>query len=193
LIFFFCNRAFSTVAQVESDAIRQNLLTTDDSLSVQQLLNCDTIDWGCDGGWTELGFAYVQENGLELDSDYPYTSYYELTGECTSKESKYVVTIDSYYTLATEDEMIDYVLTTGPISTCVDSASWQSYVDGIVSVCGDNVDHCIQIVGVDTDEGYWKVRRLRFYLPFFLFVTYLTSRHPSRLCFLNASGSQHVG
>ncbi len=68
------------------------------------------------------------------------------------------VTITSYSTISSEDEMISYVLTTGPLSVCADASEWSSYVSGIVTSCGTDVDHCIQVVGVNTDEGYWKVR-----------------------------------
>jgi len=150
--------AFSTAAQIESDSIRLGLLTTSDNLSVQQLISCDSYDMGCDGGWTELGFEYVMENGLSLDSDYPYTSYNNEIGACKADTSDFVVKVDQYYLIPTEASMIDYVLSTGPLSACADSGEWGSYIDGIVKSCGDNVDHCVQIVGVDTDEGSWKVR-----------------------------------
>lgn len=150
--------AFSTAAQIETDAIRSNLLTTSDDLSIQQLISCDSYDMGCDGGWTELGMEYVMENGIELDADYPYTSYNNDVGDCKSTSSKYVVKVDQYYLIENEDSMINYVLGTGPVSACADSGDWGSYVDGIVKHCGDNVDHCVQVVGVNTDEGSWKVR-----------------------------------
>jgi hypothetical protein len=32
------------------------------------------------------------------------------------------------------------------------------FLGGIVASCGTNVDHCVQIVGVNVDEKYWLVR-----------------------------------
>jgi C1A family cysteine protease len=46
----FCGScwAFSTVEQIESDAIRAGLLDRDEKLSYQQVVSCDHTDWGCD-------------------------------------------------------------------------------------------------------------------------------------------------
>ena len=56
--------------------------------------------------------------------------------------------------------MIDYVLGTGPLSVCLDASTWSSYTSGIVTAaaCGTDVDHCVQAVGLNEDDGYWIVR-----------------------------------
>ena len=155
--------AFSAAAQMESDGIRQGLLTTSSVLSPQQLISCSTDNDGCSGGWTEFAFSYAMETGIELDSDYPYTSYDEDVGKCKNDEDKGVVMLDSFYVITSEDSMIDYIMETGPLSVCIDSSDWDSYLDGIVSSCGSNVDHCVQLVGVDLGENSWKVRLFFFF------------------------------
>lgn len=152
--------AFSAVAQMESDGIRQGLLSASDALSPQQLISCSSDNDGCSGGWTEFAFSYSMTTGIELDSDYPYTAYDEKVDQCDVSTSKEIVQVDSFYLVQSEDSMIDYVMETGPLSVCVDSSEWDSYVDGIVSSCGTNVDHCVQVVGVDLGEGAWKVREM---------------------------------
>jgi cathepsin L len=117
---------------------------------------------GCDGGLTENAFEYAQD-GLELDYYYPYTSGAEgVTGPCTPDESKFVVKTTSYTTISDsaegEKNMANYVQSTGPLSICVDASQWSTYTGGIMSDCGDDVDHCVQAVGINVDEGYWKVR-----------------------------------
>ena len=57
-----------------------------------------------------------------------------------------------------QDNMASYVSSTGPLSVCVDASTWNSYTGGVMRVCGNSVDHCVQAVGVDTASGYWKVR-----------------------------------
>lgn len=42
--------------------------------------------------------------------------------------SSYLVTIEDYYTLKDEDSMVDYVLSTGPLSACVDASDWDRCV-----------------------------------------------------------------
>ena len=151
--------AFSATEQIESDSIRVGLLTVDDALSPEQIVQCDNVDYGCEGGNTDTAFEYVMNaGGIETDADYPYTSYYDVTGECSSDTTKYVVTVNEYYSLKNEDDMIAYTLSTGPLSVCVAASTWSSYVSGIITTCDTDVDHCVQAVGVNTEEGYWIVR-----------------------------------
>jgi len=153
--------AFSATEQIESDAIRAGLTTTTEALSPQQIVSCDEVDLGCDGGNTETAYAYVMTaGGITTDSQYPYTSYWDVTGQCSTDWTA-VVTLSAWYDIEPdEDTMIDYVLSTGPLSVCLDASTWYSYVSGILSAdsCGDDVDHCVQAVGLNEDEGYWIVR-----------------------------------
>jgi C1A family cysteine protease len=54
--------------------------------------------------------------------------------------------------------MAAYVGAHGPLSIIVDASEWQTYTSGILSTCGTSVDHAVQVVGVDTYNGWWKVR-----------------------------------
>lgn len=159
--------AFSATSQIESDAMR--LLGVDYILSPQQIVSCDTQDAGCDGGLTEYAYEYVYEaGGLATAASYPYTSYYDISGSCESHKA--VVTITGYSSLVSNDDddstviesrMLDYVLSTGPLSICLVASTWDSYVSGVLSACpndADDVDHCVQVVGVDLGTGAWKVR-----------------------------------
>mmetsp|Transcript_9959 Transcript_9959/g.8903 ORF Transcript_9959/g.8903 Transcript_9959/m.8903 type:complete len:393 (+) Transcript_9959:59-1237(+) len=153
--------AFSAASQIESDAIRAGYLTTDNYLSEQQLVSCDKYSLGCEGGSTESAYYYVYETGgIVSDTDYPYVSYYDKSGTCSTKASNYLVTIDDYYLLDTEPTMKAHVLSTGPLSICLDADTWDSYTGGVISAatCGTEVDHCVQIVGINTEENYWIVR-----------------------------------
>merc|ERR1712054_290490 len=114
------------------------------------------------GGFTENAFEYA-EAGLETESDYPYTSGTAgVTGSCNADSSKYVVKTTGYTTVSSsakgESSMASYVSKTGPLSVCVDASRWSSYSGGILSTCGSSVDHCVQAVGIDESNGYWKVR-----------------------------------
>jgi C1A family cysteine protease len=151
--------AFSAAEQIESDAIRAGYLSYGTILSEQQIVSCDPYDLGCDGGNTETAYYYVYTaGGLTTDENYPYTSYWADTGECTYTGGQGVVTVDAYYTISGESNMKDFVLSTGPLSICLDASSWSSYKSGIVSSCGNDIDHCVQAVGINTDKGYWKIR-----------------------------------
>ena len=172
----FCGScwAFSAVEQIESDYLRaggNNSIwepTPDKGLSVQQPTSCVKFPQpgvgGCDGGWTENVFEYAETVGLESDFDYPYTSSTGGTPPaCKADSSKAIIKTTGYTTVSSspEDEpvMAAYVQSTGPLSVCVDASEWGTYVRGVMSSCGQTVDHCVQAVGIDTSAaGYWKVR-----------------------------------
>jgi C1A family cysteine protease len=101
----------------------------------------------------------TKSNGVVDDADYPYTSYKGVTGQCKVDESKGKIGVTKFYTVTGEDQMAAYVQQTGPLSVCVDAATWNSYTGGVMSTCGNRVDHCVQAVGVDASaNGYWVVR-----------------------------------
>lgn len=146
--------AFSATEQIESDTMRK--FGTTYVLSPQQITSCDNTSYGCNGGWTEHAYDYVTNaGGLAQEKDYPYSA--PPTGQCKADPSKYVVTVNGYTTIRGESNMANYVTSTGPVSICVDASSWSTYTNGIMSVCGRQVNHCVQAVGVDTSSA-WKVR-----------------------------------
>jgi cathepsin F/cysteine peptidase B len=130
------------------------------TLSPEQIVQCDTTSYGCNGGWTEHAYNYVKKaGGLATEAAYPYTSYAGTTGTCHASSSQYVVTVTGYYTVSGESNMAAWVQQHGPLSVCLDASSWNSYTGGIMKSCGKQVDHCVQAVGVDaSSSGYWKVR-----------------------------------
>jgi|EP01033_Poteriospumella_lacustris_P011287 C1A family cysteine protease len=150
--------AFSATEQIESDSMRT--LGTSYILSPEQITQCATKAYGCNGGWTEVAYAYVKSaGGIVQESDYPYTSYYGKTGTCAVDLSQSVITVSGFTSLSGESNMAAYVQSTGPLSVCLDASSWNSYTGGIMTTCGQDVDHCVQAVGVDASTGgYWKVR-----------------------------------
>lgn len=152
--------AFSSINQVESDAIRAGQLKVTDHLSTEQLITCTTDAYGCQGGWTESGFEYIHRHGISTFSDYPYTEYWDQgkVPTCVQDPSSSLVSVVDVFTLDSEDQMIDYVKGVGPLSICIDATNWQLYSGGVMTYCGNQPNHCVQIVGVNTDEGYWKVR-----------------------------------
>ena len=170
----FCGScwAFSAVEQIESDYLRTGgnssiwEPTPDKGLSVQQPTSCVVYPkpgvGGCDGGWTENVFEYA-EAGLETDFDYPYTSSTGGTPKACEADPALAVVKTTGYTRVSsspedEEAMAAYVQTTGPLSVCVDASEWGTYTSGVLSTCGQAVDHCVQAVGIDTKDGYWKVR-----------------------------------
>lgn len=152
--------AFSAVQQLESDSIRAGYMTPDDSLSVQQLVSCDTNDYGCEGGYPVYGYKFIYDNGgVVANASYPYTSYYDSVAQCESVSSDgNVVSLTDFYYFKTEAAMESHVSSTGPLSICIDASTWSSYTSGTLSTCSDHVNHCVQVVGINSDDGYWIIR-----------------------------------
>jgi C1A family cysteine protease len=132
-------------------------------LSPQQIVDCDTDSYGCNGGWTEHAFNYViSAGGLDTEASYPYTAQ---DGTCAWNPANSGASIKSWsYVTQNDDEnaMQQSIYQTGPASICVDASSWSSYTGGVVTAdnCGDNVDHCVQLTGFSTQDGTpaWNVR-----------------------------------
>jgi len=153
--------AFSAVEQVESDIMREhgNKLV----LSTQELVDCTGSGGkrnGCQGGYTSAAYQVIEQlGGIESESSYRYTAR---NGNCQFSRSKVAATVSSYKSVGrgSESSMQSYVSSTGPLSVCVDANSWNSYRGGVMTSCGNSVDHCVQIVGYGTSgsTSYWKVR-----------------------------------
>jgi len=153
--------AFSATEQIETDvAMATGHLYT---LSPQQIVSCDKQDLGCSGGNTETAYSYVEANGLEAESAYPYHSgTSRKSGSCEYKSSKAVVSISGYSTVSSRTSSEGKMLTQiqkSPISVCVDATKWQTYSSGVIGAsCGTQLDHCVQAVGYNANKGYWIVR-----------------------------------
>lgn len=161
--------AHSAVEQLESDFMREGGNQT--ILSVQQVTSC-TLYYqagGCNGGFIHRGIEYARK-GLETEDDYPYTSGRRGNkGTCSASYDEAVVKSETSLTPPDagfvnvgkhndEAEMAAYVATTGPLAIVVDASDWSSYTGGIVTECGTSINHAVQLVGVNEEEGYWKVR-----------------------------------
>jgi len=153
--------AFSTTEEIESVWILAG--NSQQILSEQQIVDCDTTDDGCDGGDTTTAYEYViSAGGLETEQSYPYEA---VDQSCQYQKSLVVAHISSwYYATQTKNEtqMVQALYNVAPLSICVDASSWQYYNGGIIkSNCGTNLDHCVQITGYGTSSDgtpFWWIR-----------------------------------
>jgi C1A family cysteine protease len=126
------------------------------------LLHSDGSNYGCAGGDTEGAYGYVIKNGgIQLAASYPYVSESGTDSEgCLAVDDRNMVTVDVVKHVFDEESMVKHVLSVGPLSVCLDASTWDSYTNGVLHDCGHDPDHCVQIVGVNTqaDENYWIVR-----------------------------------
>merc|ERR1712048_1129809 len=153
--------AFSAVEQIESDLIRQHGKSI--QLSTQELVDCTGSGGrrnGCQGGDPAAAYRVIEQlGGIETESSYRYTAR---NGNCRFSRSGVAARVSNYQSVGrgSESSMQNYVSSTGPLSVCVDANSWNSYRGGIMTSCGNSVDHCVQVVGYGTSgsTSYWKVR-----------------------------------
>jgi cathepsin L len=158
--------AFSVVQAQESQwALKNNKLY---SLSEQNMVDCVTSCYGCNGGDEYLAYDYViaSQGGLWMtENDYPYTGS---DGTCKFDKSKGICQIKSYIrptTTGNEDELAAGCAEKGVVSIAIDASGWdfQMYSSGIYnpsSCSSSDLDHAVGLVGYGTESGtdYWIVR-----------------------------------
>jgi len=153
--------AFSATENVESRwALAGHTLT---QLSMQQVVSCDTTDYGCGGGWPYNAYQYlIGAGGQESYAAYPYTA----ENTPCSFQSQYIVARPTSWTYVTnsqdEGQMVNYLVANGPLSVCVDASNWSFYTGGVypASSCTTSIDHCVDAIGYNLAGGspYWIIR-----------------------------------
>ena len=130
------------------------------SLSEQQLIDCNTANYGCDGGNMNLAFQYIQHNhGLDTEGSYPYQAKNET---CKFKPSSVGATDKGFVAVPANEEALGMaVAAIGPISVGIDASgrSFLFYHHGIYNKSGCTkvlMNHAVLLVGYG--PGYWLVK-----------------------------------
>lgn len=156
--------AFSAVQSIESAwAIKTGKLY---SLSEQEIVDCDKVDSGCNGGLMDNVFNWVNQNGgLVQTSDY---TYHASESTCNVDKKKSVVTIKSIIDVpAGNNTQLEAAVAQQPVSVAINAESYQFqfYHNGIFDWSGcpnkdSDLDHGVGIVGYGIQNGtsYWIVR-----------------------------------
>ena len=157
--------SFSAAEAIESAwAIKKGSLLT---LSEQQLVDCSKKygNMGCNGGLMDSAFHYVMDNGLCLESAYPYTSGQTTVAGTCQTTCQTAVTISGCADTSPNNQItLKEAVSMGPVSIAIqaDSKIFQSYTSGIITgtSCGQTLDHGVVITGYSSENSimYWKVR-----------------------------------
>ncbi len=165
--------AFAATEQLESMVMKEHGMRV--VLSAAQIAQC-TVGFGCNGGLTETGLEVASAlGGVSLDEQYHYDESLGSgsSGVCQTNKISPVVTPNIITQLNTnesdtsntwlaglEKKMAEYVLGSAPLAVSVDASAWNTYTGGILSVCGTDLDHAVQAVGLnlEADTPYWVIR-----------------------------------
>jgi len=137
-------------------------------LSEQQLVDCDHVDNGCNGGLMDSGFTYAENNAMCTEDSYPYKA--KKTGceatSCTVGIPKGGVTGYKDVQRNSKEALMEAV-SQQPVSIAIeaDKIVFQLYKSGVLtdqffSGCGTQLDHGVLAAGYGTLNGkdYWKVK-----------------------------------
>jgi len=155
--------AFAAVATMEGANFKKtgNLV----SLSEQNLVDCVTKDYGCNGGLPADGVEYVIKNkGIDTEKSYPYTAR---DGRCSYSKNAIGATMSKVVAIksGSEASLQSALATEGPVAVGIDAShfSFQFYSSGVYNErrCStQQLDHGVTAVGYGTEDGkdYWLVK-----------------------------------
>jgi C1A family cysteine protease len=138
------------------------------SLSEQELVDCDTLDAGCDGGIAYRALRWITSNGgITTEADYPYTG---TTGACDrAKLANNAVTIAGLRRVASRSEAsLANAVAGQPVAVSIEAGgdNFQHYKKGVYNgPCGTKLNHGVTVVGYGRLEPgggggdkYWIVK-----------------------------------
>lgn len=165
--------AFVTATTLESLNAIENNLTEVPKYSVQYLMDCDDVNWACDGGWMYDAYLFTAQYGVLDWDDYPtgYVGYKQHSCKDKSTEMHSTRHLQNrfYNTYQYEEdyvtnERIREVVSRQPIGVAMYSNfdCLDAYISGIMTErdcqCSDGntqeVNHAVTIIGYGTSKRY---------------------------------------
>jgi cathepsin F len=153
--------SFAVSANLESLYAMKNKKLLD--LSEQQIVNCDKLDYGCNGGFMANTYKYIKSaGGMGLESSLKYVAR-----KTTCKNIKKVLTVSGHKFAGSKVDanIAAFLYKTGPLAAAVNANMFKYYKGGVMkyssSMCSTAVNHAITLVGYGaTTAGakYWIIK-----------------------------------
>ncbi|XP_045807697.1 uncharacterized protein LOC123901995 isoform X3 [Trifolium pratense] len=157
--------AVESIVKIETDVLKK--------LSSQELIDCDPKNKGCQEGWVENAFDYIQREGVCMEKDYPYSPFNTPFIRMPCRVKKYYVKtfIGGYESIPYEkdfgaEERLKLAVCRQPVAVAVligkDFKNYKAS-DGIFQIDEDFEHgelHSLLIVGFGQlkEKQYWLVR-----------------------------------
>jgi hypothetical protein len=145
--------AFSATATYETRAKIQGKMALT-KLSEQEVVDCTSAQYGCNGGWMHDAFAFLQTTQFCTAQSYPYTA---VKGTCRKTSCQGTIK-NSGYTFVNGEAGLMSALGAGPVAIALDASTWGSYRSGIVTSCGAGMNHAVVLSAYQAGNNAWVIR-----------------------------------
>lgn len=136
-------------------------------MSPQTLVSCDSTNMGCQGGYLDAAWEFINENGIASDVCEPYTSGAGVTGTCPKTCSdgsavKYFKA-SSYKQVSGVSQIQTEIMTNGPVQVAFQVyQDFMSYSSGVYHHVSGSLlgGHAVEAVGwgVENNTPYWLIK-----------------------------------
>lgn len=138
-------------------------------LSPEDMVSCDTNDYGCNGGYMDMAWEYLAQHGLHTDACDPYQAGSGVAPACPSSckdgsdfKNVYKCVANSIRQSQGIDQIKSEIVNNGPVEVAFTVyEDFFSYSGGIYKHTSGGVagGHAVKIVGYGSEGGvnYWIV------------------------------------
>jgi len=153
-------------AESFSDRVAINSGSTYVKYSPEDMVSCDTNNYGCQGGYMDMSWEYIDQNGLLTEACFPYTAGASGRAPACATSCKdgskfnRVSCTDGSIRQSASNDQIESELLTGPVEAAFTVyADFFNYKSGIYTPTSSDVagGHAIKLLGYGTENGtpYW--------------------------------------
>lgn len=147
--------------------MESNLLITNRDnvdLSEQNLVDCDTEEFGCGGGDPFSAMNWLEYEGITTESNYPYKGAQGICKNSILGQKYKVLNQTANYQLHGDESALKSLIDNyGPAVVGIHASDFfQSYKSGILvdNTCNYELNHAVTVVGYGTEKNldYWLVK-----------------------------------